>query len=57
MYCSAGGAAVAQSLSYCNRGGAKAGGAKGGGFVRPTTSLLFANLRGSAPCLFVLPVR
>lgn len=57
MYCSACGAAVAQSLSYCNRGGAKAGGAKGGGFVRPTTSLLFANLRGSAPCLFVLPVR
>jgi hypothetical protein len=36
MYCSACGSAVAQSLSYCNRCGAKAGGAKGEGLVRPS---------------------
>ena len=34
MYCSSCGGAVAQGLSYCNRCGAKFGGAEGGGAVR-----------------------
>lgn len=50
MYCSSCGAPVAQSLSYCNRCGAKVGGAKGDG--RPT-ELSLDHLVAAVAAVFV----
>lgn len=53
MYCSSCGAAMAQNLSYCNRCGAKAGGAQAGGAGRQSSELSPNALLSAIAAVFV----